>query len=103
LLTGRGLPAEQILRMRRVVGAQAGVESVPDLFAIVIGPATLIVNSDVVFSDGLDVPAVESAIVSAAAALRRQWPSIAYVYLNPVAAARSRRSTPAWMGKGATP
>jgi cation diffusion facilitator family transporter len=91
LLTGRGLPAAQILRMRRVVAAQVGVEGVPDLFGIVIGPATVIVNSDVVFEDGLDVPAVEAAIVSAAAALRREWPAIAYVYLNPVSAARPRR------------
>jgi cation diffusion facilitator family transporter len=93
LLTGRGLPAAQILRMRRIVGAQAGIEGVPDLFGIVIGPATVIVNSDVVFADGLDVPAVEAAIVSAAAALRREWPAVAYVYLNPVAAARPRRTS----------
>jgi divalent metal cation (Fe/Co/Zn/Cd) transporter len=93
LLTGRGLPAVEIARMRSVVGAQQGVLAVPDLFAVVVGPGALIVNGDVVFDDDLDVPAVEAAIVTAAAALRVQWPFVAYVYLNPVAASRTRRSS----------
>jgi hypothetical protein len=77
--------------MREVVRQQTGVEAVPDLFAIFVGPATLMVAGDVIFDDALDVPAVEAAIVTAAAALRRGWPATAYVYLNPVAAPRPRR------------
>jgi cation diffusion facilitator family transporter len=91
LLTGRGLPLAEITRMRAVVRQQAGVQAVPDLFAIFVGPATLMVDGDVIFDDALDVPAVESAIVTAAAALRHGWPATAYVYLNPVAAPRPRR------------
>jgi len=91
LLTGRGLPAHEIERMRSAIIRQAGVLAVPDIFAIVVGPATLIVNGDVVFEDSLDVPAVEAAIVGAADELRRSWPAVAYVYLNPVAALRPRR------------
>ena len=91
LLTGRGLPLAEITRMRDVVRQQAGVEAVPDLFAVFVGPATLMVDGDVIFEDALDVPAVEAAIVTAAAALRQDWPAIAYVYLNPVATPRARR------------
>ena len=91
LLTGRGLPPEEIDRMRSAIIRQAGVLAVPDIFAIVVGPATLIVNGDVVFEDTMDVPAVEAAIVGAAAELRRSWPAVDYVYLNPVAALRPRR------------
>jgi len=91
LLTGRGLPLAEITRMGDVVRRQPGVEAVPDLFAIFVGPATLMVDGDVIFEDTLDVPAVEVAIVTAAAALRQGWPAIAYVYLNPVAAPRARR------------
>ena len=91
LLTGRGLSLGEITRMRDVVRQQAGVEAVPDLFAVFVGPATLMVAGDVIFEDTLDVPAVEAAIVTAAAVLRKGWPAIAYVYLNPVAAARARR------------
>jgi cation diffusion facilitator family transporter len=93
LLTGRGVSPAVIDRMRRVVSSQQGVIGVPDIFAIVVGPASLIVDGDVIFDDTLDVPQVEEAIVDAAAALRAAWPSIAYVYLNPVAAQRSRRRT----------
>jgi len=68
---------------------------VPDIFAVVVGPSSLIFDGDVVFDDDLDVPKVEAIIVAAAAAMRHQWPSVAYVYLNPVSARRARRGAPA--------
>ena len=91
LLSGRGLPLATLRDMSRIVAAQPGVVAVPDLFGVVIGPSTVIVNGDVTFADDLDVPAVEQAIVHSAAALRERWPSIEYVYLTPVSKARSRR------------
>jgi cation diffusion facilitator family transporter len=94
LLTGRGLPPERIERLREIVEAQAGVLGVPDIFALVVGPSTLIVDGDVVFDDHLDVPAVEVLIATIATALRDAMPAIAYVYLNPVAAHRPRRRPP---------
>jgi cation diffusion facilitator family transporter len=93
LLTGRGVSPALVARMRNVVAAQTGVVSVPDIFAIVVGPSSLIVDGDVVFEDDLDVPRVEAIIVAAAAAMRHLWPSVAYVYLNPVSARRPRRNT----------
>ena len=91
LLTGRGVSPETLERMRVLVARRPGVLAVPDIFAIVVGPSTLIVNGDIVFDDALDVPQVEAAIVDAGAALRASWPAVTYVYLNPVAAMRSRR------------
>jgi hypothetical protein len=76
------------------VAAQHGVAGVPDLFAVVLGPSSLIVNGDVVFDDELDVPAVEEAISRSAAALARRWSSIDYVYLTPVPEARFPRGGP---------
>jgi hypothetical protein len=78
--------------MSRVIAAQAGVVDVPDLFAIVIGPSSLIVDGDVVFADQLDVPAVEKTIMHCIAALREHWPPVEYVYLTPVPNARPRRA-----------
>ncbi len=101
LLTGRGLPSAQIVEMRALVGSHPGVLDVPDIFAVVVGPSTLIVDGDIVFQDELDVPAVESTIVAIASALRTRWPSIAYVYLNPVARQRSRRTR--WVPAGSGP
>ena len=91
LLSGRGVPLPMLLEMRRIVAAERGVVDVPDLFAVVVGPSSLIVDGDVTFADELDVPEVEETIMRSAAALRERWPSIEYVYLTPVPRARPRR------------
>ena len=92
LLSGRGVPISVLREMYRVVAAQPGIVAVPDLFAVVVGPSSLIVDGDVTFADELTVPDVEQAIIAAAAALRARWPSVDYVYLTPVPKARSRRA-----------
>jgi divalent metal cation (Fe/Co/Zn/Cd) transporter len=92
LLLGRGVPVSVLREMRRVVAAQTGIIAVPDLFAVVVGPSSLIVDGDVTFADDLTVPDVEQAIMRAAEALRARWPSVDYVYLTPVPKARSRRA-----------
>ena len=94
LLSGRGVPLSMSREMRGIVAAQQGVVDVPDLFAIVLGASSLIVNGDVVFDDDLDVPAVEDAIMRSAAALGDRWPAIDYVYLTPVPNARCPRGGP---------
>ena len=91
LLSGRGVPISVLREMHRVVAAQPGIVAVPDLFAVVVGPSSLIVDGDVTFADELTVPDVEQAIIGATAALRARWPSVDYVYLTPVPKARSRR------------
>ncbi len=91
LLTGRGIAPTTLTEMRKVVLAQAGVISVPDLFAVYVGPSSVIVNGDIIFADELAVPAVEGSIIKAAADLRARWPSIEFVYLTPVPLTRPRR------------
>lgn len=93
LLLGRGVPASVLREMRDIVASQPGIIDVPDLFAVVVGPSSLIVDGDVTFADALDVPAVEQTIARANSALRERWPNIEYVYLTPVARARPRRAT----------
>lgn len=94
LLSGRGVPLSMLREMREVLAAQQGVVAVPDLFAVVVGPSSLIVNGDVTFHDALDVPAVEETIKRSAAALGQRWPAIDYVYLTPVSRARLPRGGP---------
>ena len=91
LLTGRGVASIALAEMRKVVLSQAGVVNVPDFFAVYVGPSSVIVNGDIIFADELTVPAVEAAIINAAAALRKRWPSIEFVYLTPVPRIRPRR------------
>jgi cation diffusion facilitator family transporter len=90
LLTGRGVDEELLTAMRGVIAAQAGVEDVADLFAVVVGPATIVVDGDVIFEDALNVPDIEAAIERAGNELRSCWPQIRYVYLTPVGERRVR-------------
>ena len=100
LLSGRGVPLRMLREMRLIVAAQPGVVAVADLFAVVVGPSSLIVNGDVIFADDLTVPGLENAIMLTAAALRERWPSIDYIYLTPVPKARSRRTMRAGRAPG---
>jgi cation diffusion facilitator family transporter len=92
LLSGRGVPLPMLREMSQVISEQAGVVDVPDLFAVVIGPSSLVVDGDVTFADTLDVPAVEQAILHCVHVLRERWPLIKYVYLTPVGKARPTRA-----------
>jgi divalent metal cation (Fe/Co/Zn/Cd) transporter len=93
LLSGRGVPESMLREMRLIISQQPGVIDVPDLFAVVVGPASVIADGDVTFADDLTVPDVETTIAGAAAALRERWPAIEFVYLTPVPSARPRRTT----------
>lgn len=90
LLTERGISPRMLDRMRSVVEAEPGVLEVPDLFGIVLGPASIVVGGELTFADELNVPEVERVLGEAGDALRRRWPSIDYVYLTPVANPRHR-------------
>jgi cation diffusion facilitator family transporter len=90
LLTGRGVSPGMLDRMRNLLASQPGIVDVPDLFAVVVGPSTLIVDGDVMFADGLGVHEVEARLNSATHDLRQRWPEIRYVYLTPVAGKRPR-------------
>jgi cation diffusion facilitator family transporter len=98
LLTGRGIDDELLAAMRRVVAAQPGVVDVADLFAVVVGPFTVVVDGDVIFEDELTAPDIEASIERAGNELRSSWPQIRYVYLTPVSERRvrgARRAGPA--------
>jgi len=90
LIGGRGVAPTTLKEMRSVVASQPGVVDVPDLFAVVVGPASLVVDGNVIFSDDLDVPVVEQTIMRTNEELRRRWPSIEYIYLTPVPAKSPR-------------
>jgi cation diffusion facilitator family transporter len=92
LLSGRGVPPPMLREMSQVIAEQAGVVCVPDLFAIVVGPSSLVVDGDVIFADDLNVPALEHTILHCVHVLRERWPKIKYVYLTPVGKPRPTRA-----------
>jgi cation diffusion facilitator family transporter len=101
LLSGRGVSLAVARDMRELVASEPGVVEVPDLFAVVVGPSSLIVNGDVVFADHVDISEVETTLMRSATLLRQRWPSIDYVYLTPVGQARPRRAP--WTRRRAAP
>jgi len=90
LLTGPGFRSQWSVRCSGWSPRGRTWSTSPDLFAVVVGPSSLIVDGDVTFSDELDVPQVEQTIMDIAAELRERWPLIDYVYLTPVPTARPR-------------
>jgi cation diffusion facilitator family transporter len=87
-LTGRGVLATRLGEMRALVEAQPGIRHVPDLFGIVVGPSTVVVDGEVVFEDELTVPEVEEIISRAEKSLEADFPEVHWVYLTPVAKRR---------------
>jgi divalent metal cation (Fe/Co/Zn/Cd) transporter len=86
LLGGRGVAPSTLREMRSLVASQPGVAEVSDLFAIVVGPLSLVVDGNVILRDELSVSDVEQAIERTNEELRKRWPMIQYIYLTPVRA-----------------
>ncbi|HEV3188369.1 MAG TPA: cation transporter [Acidimicrobiales bacterium] len=95
LIGGRGVSPTTLKEMRSIVESQPGVVDVPDLFAIIVGPTSMVVDGNVIFAHDLDMPEVEEIITRANGELRRRWPSIEYIYLTPVPPKRPRLTTSA--------
>jgi cation diffusion facilitator family transporter len=86
LIGGRGVTPSTLRAMRSVVASQEGVIEVSDLFAVVVGPMSLVVDGNVIFQSDLPVSAVEQSIERTNEELRRRWPMIQHIYLTPVPA-----------------
>jgi cation diffusion facilitator family transporter len=93
LIGGRGVAPSTLKEMRSVVAAQPGVIEVSDLFAVVVGPLSLVVDGNVIFADDLPMSVVEQTIIDTNKELRRRWPMITYIYLTPVPPVPSPRLT----------
>jgi divalent metal cation (Fe/Co/Zn/Cd) transporter len=72
LLSGRGVSPPLLREMSKLIAEQAGVLDAPDLFAIVVGPSSLVVDGDLIFADDLDLPAVEHTILHCIHVLRKR-------------------------------
>jgi cation diffusion facilitator family transporter len=90
LIGGRGVAPTTLKEMRSIVASEPGVVDVPDLFAIVVGSESMVVDGDIVFSNDVGLSDVEQSITRANDDLRKRWPKIEYVYLTPVSAESPR-------------
>jgi cation diffusion facilitator family transporter len=90
LIGGRGVSPVTLREMRSVVASQPGVVEVLDLFAIIVGAMSFVVDGNVIFQDDLSASVVEQTIIHTNEELRRRWPMIQYIYLTPVPPQPSR-------------
>ncbi|HWD94890.1 MAG TPA: cation transporter [Acidimicrobiales bacterium] len=90
LIGGRGLSPSTLRQMRSLVSSQEGVVEVSDLFAIVVGAMSVVVDGNVIFQDDLSAAVVEQTIIHTNVELRKRWPMIRYIYLTPVPPQPSR-------------
>jgi divalent metal cation (Fe/Co/Zn/Cd) transporter len=90
LIGGRGLAPSTLQQMRSLVASQEGVAEVPDLFAIIVGAMSVVVDGNVIFHDDLSAAVVEQTIIHVNEELRKRWPMIQYIYLTPVPPQPSR-------------
>jgi cation diffusion facilitator family transporter len=86
LLGGRGVAPATLRDMRSLVAAHEGVVEVSDLFAVVVGSTSVVVDGNVLFRDDLSISVVEKTIEQINEELRKRWPIIRYIYLTPVPA-----------------
>ena len=85
LLTNQSVPDRYVQRLRARLEAEATIHAVARLEAVYLGPAEVLVAADVEMSNGLTGSEVAQALARMRADLRREVPTIARVYLTPVA------------------
>jgi cation diffusion facilitator family transporter len=103
LLSGRGVSPSMLREMCQLIAEQPGVVAVPDLFAIVVGPSSLVVDGDVTVPTTSRCPISRTSTLTARCAGPRprswtRWPASskapAWVCCSPTRAARSSTAGP---------
>jgi cation diffusion facilitator family transporter len=82
LLVGERTNRARIERVRRIIQAEPLVEGVGDLLTMQLGPDQVLLNVDIKFRRGLDVPQLESTIDRIEDRIRRKEPAIKRIYIE---------------------
>jgi len=80
LLIGEGMDNEQVAQLRSIIARDPEVESVGDLLTMQLGPHQVMLTVVLRFRRGLDIDAVERAIVRLKGAIQQHYPSIRRIY-----------------------
>ena len=84
LLTNQSVPDRYIEQLRARLQGEAEVDAVTRLEAVYLGPSEVLVAADVAMADGLSGGEVAAALARMRAAVARDVPVIARLYLTPV-------------------
>jgi cation diffusion facilitator family transporter len=90
LLVGRAVPRRVHNQIAEDLAAMPIVTAVPTLLTMQLGPGDILVAAKVDFDDGASGADIESASDDAERRLRRRYPGIRYVFLDPTRGAAGR-------------
>jgi cation diffusion facilitator family transporter len=84
LLTNQSVPDRYVAAMRARLEGEAEIHAVMRLEAVYLGPTEVLVAADIAMADGLTGVEVAEALARTRAAVGRELPVIARLYLTPV-------------------
>jgi len=82
LLLGEAADPKVRADLRRIVRANDGVEDIPRMMTLHMGPNTLVLNMDLKFDEGLDAEAVAAAIDRVERQVREEHSAMRYVFIE---------------------
>jgi len=94
LLIGEAASAEVVAAVRRIVGAEHGVERINEVLTMHMGPQDILLNISVDFHATLSSNEVESAISRLEGRIKKTAPEIKRVFIEAQTRAAHRRSQP---------
>jgi len=93
LLIGESASARIVATVRRIVGAEHGVERINEVLTMHMGPQDILLNLSVDFHPRLSSDEVESAISRLEARIKKTVPEITRVFIEAQAGAAHRRGS----------
>lgn len=94
LLIGEAASARIVATVRRIVGAEHGIERINEVLTMHMGPQDILLNLSVDFHPRLSSDEVEAAITRLEARIKKTVPEITRVFIEAQARAAHRRGGP---------
>ncbi len=82
LLIGEAADPEAIARVRRIVGAEQGVQRINELLTMHMGPRDVLLNLSIDFRDGLSAEQVEAQVTDLERRIKAAVPEITRVFIE---------------------
>ncbi len=82
LLIGEAADPEAVVRVRRIVGAEQGVQRINELLTMHMGPRDVLLNLSIDFRDGMSAEQVEAQVTDLERRIKAAVPEITRVFIE---------------------
>ncbi|MEE8507321.1 MAG: cation diffusion facilitator family transporter, partial [Kiloniellales bacterium] len=82
LLIGEAADLEAVVRVRRIVGAEQGVQRINELLTMHMGPRDVLLNLSIDFRDGMSAEQVEAQVTDLERRIKAAVPEITRVFIE---------------------